>query len=88
LAQLTLTDFLKNLYNADEKTRLAIAKDLKTAGFLRGTPSGKASDFLILQNVLSMQELIDLMQVQILIEVILKILLMTVPKVLSGFGAF
>jgi hypothetical protein len=52
LAQLTLTDFLKNLYNADEKTRLAIAKDLKTAGFLRGTPSGKVDAFLILQNAI------------------------------------
>jgi hypothetical protein len=52
LAQLTLTDFLKNLYTADDKTRLAIAKDLKTAGFLKGTPSGKVSDFLILQNAI------------------------------------
>ena len=52
MAQLTLTDFLKSLYAADEKTRLTIANDLKTAGFFRGTPSGKISDFLILQNAI------------------------------------
>jgi hypothetical protein len=50
VAALTLTEFLKKLYAADEKTRLAIAKDLKTAGFLRGTPSGKLESFLDLQN--------------------------------------
>jgi hypothetical protein len=36
LAQVTLTDFLKNLYAADDKTRLTIANDLKKAGFLEG----------------------------------------------------
>jgi len=48
----TLTDFLKNLYSADEKTRLTIAKDLKNAGFLRGNASGKIEDFLELQNAI------------------------------------
>lgn len=48
----TLTDFLKNLYSADDKTRLTIAKDLKEGGFLRGNPSGKIEDFLELQNAI------------------------------------
>lgn len=48
----TLTEFLKSLYEADEKTRLTIAKDLKTAGFLRGNASGKVQDFLELQNAI------------------------------------
>lgn len=48
----TLTDFLKNLYEADEKTRLTIAKDLKEGGFLRGNASGKIEDFLELQNAI------------------------------------
>jgi hypothetical protein len=52
LAQVTLTDFLKNLYSADDKTRLAIANDLKKAGFLKGTASGKQQDFLKLQNAI------------------------------------
>jgi hypothetical protein len=52
VAVLTLTEFLKNLYNADEKTRLTVAQDLKTAGFLRGTPSGKIESFLDLQNAI------------------------------------
>lgn len=48
----TLTDFLKNLYGADEKSRLAVAQDLKEAGFLRGNASGKIEDFLELQNAI------------------------------------
>jgi len=52
LAQVTLTDFLKNLYAADDKTRLAVANDLKKAGFLKGTVSGKQQDFLKLQNAI------------------------------------
>lgn len=49
---MTLTDFLKNLYGASEAARLAVAKDLKQAGFLRGTASGKIEDFLELQNAI------------------------------------
>lgn len=48
----TLTEFLKSLYAADDKTRLTIAKDLKEAGFLRGPASGKIEDFLELQNAI------------------------------------
>lgn len=52
MAQVTLTEFLKSLYNAPESTRLAVAQDLKKAGFLRGTPSGKIESFLELQNAI------------------------------------
>jgi len=52
LAQVTLTDFLKNLYAADDKTRLTIANDLKKAGFLEGAVSGKKEDFLKLQSAI------------------------------------
>ena len=52
MAQVTLTEFLKNLYDADEATRLSVAKDLKNAGFLRGTASGKLDKFLELQNAI------------------------------------
>jgi len=52
LAQVKLTDFLKNLYAADDKTRLTIANDLKKAGFLEGAISGKKEDFLRLQNAI------------------------------------
>ena len=52
MAQVTLTDFLKNLYAADDKTRLAVANDLKKAGFLKGAVSGKQTDFLKLQNAI------------------------------------
>ena len=52
VAQVTLTEFLKSIYQADEATRLSIAKDLKNAGFLRGTPSGKLERFLELQNAI------------------------------------
>ncbi|NBR25389.1 MAG: hypothetical protein EBU08_16770, partial [Micrococcales bacterium] len=52
MAQVTLTDFLKNLYAADDKTRLTIANDLKKAGFLEGAVSGKKEDFLKLQSAI------------------------------------
>lgn len=52
VAQVTLTEFLKNLYDADEAKRLSVAQDLKRAGFLRGTPSGKLESFLELQNAI------------------------------------
>ena len=52
MAQVTLTDFLKNLYAADDKTRLTIANDLKKAGFIKGAVSGKKEDFLKLQNAI------------------------------------
>lgn len=52
LAQPTLTEFLKSLYAADDKVRLTIANDLKRAGFIKGTVSGKKEDFLKLQNAI------------------------------------